>query len=270
MFERFTNEARRVLVVAQDEARSLQHSFIEPEHLFLGLLQGEGVAARALGQLDVSLERARDAVAASLAPSKTKARTSKLPFSTQAKRSLEMSLREALRLGHNYIGTEHIALGILRATGDSTVVVETLGVETDEVRSRVLAVMANGAGPDSPLSPALAKALERAREVAGAGPVTTGQLVLAMLADDSSHAAKALEALGVTSASLDAQLMALPVSATSDASPLPLEITIGKLSATINDPELVAALGDLTPELLAAALRETFALKPKRAPGSAP
>src|ERR1700728_3786708 len=101
MFERFTSEARRVLVVAQDEARNLNHRFIEPQHLLLGLLQAKGVAGRALGQLGVNLETMRTAVAETVAPSpgsaRSNARELHVPFSRTAKKSLELSLREALQ-----------------------------------------------------------------------------------------------------------------------------------------------------------------------------
>ncbi len=144
MFERFTDRARRVLVVAQDEARSLHHSFIGAEHLVLGLIQGEGVAAKALSQLGVKLDDVRQRVAGVMAAEPGQG-AAKVPFSQQAKKSLEMSLREALRLGHNYIGTEHILLGVLRASeAKGSSVVQVLGVGADEVRARVLEAIAKG------------------------------------------------------------------------------------------------------------------------------
>ena len=164
MFERFTDRARRVLVVAQDEARSLHHSFIGPEHIVLGLIQGEGVAAKVLGQL---------------------------------------------------------------------------GVRLDEVRGRV----------------------------AGVAPVTTGQLLLAILADEASQATKALQALGVSADLVEATLAETPLSTTSDAPPRAraVHIRLGEVTTTIDDPDLAAALGDLTPEQIAAALRSALGPEPGRA-----
>ncbi len=244
MFERFTSKARRAIVISEEEARNLNDSFIRPEHVLLGLMQGDGLAAKALGQLGVSLEEARAKVASGAARAKTGARGSKVPFSPQAKRALEMSLREALRLGHNYIGTEHLALGVLRVADDGTVM-HVLGVGADEVRRRVLEVMPSGSASESPRSPAVIGTMWRARELARSEPMTTGQLLLAILGDQASQAAKALGKLGVNRESLQAQLAQIPIGETSDAPPRPraIEIKLGELTTTIDDPDLVAALG---------------------------
>jgi ATP-dependent Clp protease ATP-binding subunit ClpA len=114
VFERFTDRARRVLVLAQEEARLLNHSFIGTEHILLGLIhEGEGVAAKALESLGISLEAVRDKVEETIVPAGT-APTGSPPFTPRAKKVLELSLREALQLGHNYIGTEHMLLGLVR------------------------------------------------------------------------------------------------------------------------------------------------------------
>ena len=114
MFERFTDEARRVLVLAQEEARLLNHNFIGTEHILLGLIhQGDGVAAQALGSLGIRLEAVREAVEETIGPARTST-TGSPPFTPRAKKVLELSLRESLQLGHNYIGTEHILLGLVR------------------------------------------------------------------------------------------------------------------------------------------------------------
>src|ERR1051325_4300664 len=106
MFERFTDRARRVVVLAQEEARMLSHNYIGTEHILLGLIhEGEGVAAKALESLGISLEAVRAQV---------EAPSGHIPFTPRAKKVLELSLREALQLGHNYIGTEHILLGLIR------------------------------------------------------------------------------------------------------------------------------------------------------------
>jgi ATP-dependent Clp protease ATP-binding subunit ClpA len=264
MFERFTDRARRVLVVAQDEARNLNHSFIGPEHLLLGLLQGEGVAAKALGQLGVGLEEVRAKVVATVNPAKTGTRASKVPFSPEAKRALELSLREALRLGHNYIGTEHIALGVLRVAEGDGAVMKLLGVDADQVRARVGEVMSNGLTSDPRQSPALVEAMGRARQLAGSGPITTGQLLLAMLADDACQANRALAMLDVNAGSLETRLAQIPIGGTSDAPPRPraVEIKLGELTTTIDDADLAAALSELSSEQLGAALRDAFGINP--------
>src|SRR5690606_23086445 len=114
LFERFTDRARRVVVLAQEEARLLNHSYIGTEHILLGLIhEGEGVAAKALESLGISLEAVRSQVEEIIGQGGT-APSGHIPFTPRAKKVLELSLREALQLGHNYIGTEHILLGLIR------------------------------------------------------------------------------------------------------------------------------------------------------------
>ena len=111
MFERFTDRARRVVVLAQEEARLLNHSYIGTEHILLGLIhEGEGVAAKALESLGISLEAVRSQVEEIIGQGGSSP-SGHIPFTPRAKKVLELSLREALQLGHNYIGTEHILLG---------------------------------------------------------------------------------------------------------------------------------------------------------------
>src|SRR5712691_8992721 len=113
MFERFTDRARRVVVLAQEEARMLNHNYIGTEHVLLGLIhEGEGVAAKALESLGISLEAVRSQVEEIIGKGQA-APTGHIPFTPRAKKVLELALREALHLGHNYIGTEHILLGTL-------------------------------------------------------------------------------------------------------------------------------------------------------------
>ena len=142
MFERFTDRARRVLVLAQEEARLLNHSFIGTEHILLGLIhEGEGVAARVLESLSVSLEPARKKVKETVGPVGS-ARTASPPFTPRAKKVLELALREALQLGHNYIGTEHILLGLVReGDGVAARVLVSLGVDLSRVRPEVLRLL---------------------------------------------------------------------------------------------------------------------------------
>ena len=114
MFERFTERARQVVVLAQEEARTLKHNYIGTEHILLGLIhEGEGVAADSLESLGISLEAVRQQVEEMIGQGQ-QAPSGHIPFTARAKKVLELSLREALQLGHNYIGTEHILLGLVR------------------------------------------------------------------------------------------------------------------------------------------------------------
>ena len=139
MFERFTDRARRVVVLAQEEARMLNHNYIGTEHLLLGLIhEGEGVAAKALESMGITLSAAREQVQDIIGPGQ-QAPSGHIPFTPRAKKVLEHSLREALQLGHNYIGTEHILLGIIRAgEGVASQVLVKLGADPGKVRATVL------------------------------------------------------------------------------------------------------------------------------------
>src|SRR5450755_811427 len=139
MFERFTDRARRVVVLAQEEARILNHNYIGTEHILLGLLrEDEGVAAQALKALDISLETVRQQVEEIIGQGQ-QARSGHIPFTPRAKKVLELSLREALQLGHNYIGTEHILLGLIReGHGVAAQVLVRLGADLDRVRQQVV------------------------------------------------------------------------------------------------------------------------------------
>src|SRR3989442_10051583 len=142
MFERFTDRARRVVVLAEEEARLLNHNFIGTEHILLGLIhEGEGVAAKALESLGISLEAVREKVEETIGPAGTAA-AGHIPFTPRAKKVLELSLREALQLGHNYIGTEHLLLGLVReGEGVAAQVLGNLGVELDDVRTVVMTTL---------------------------------------------------------------------------------------------------------------------------------
>ncbi len=142
MFERFTDRARRVVILAQEEARLLNHNYIGTEHILLGLIhEHEGVAAKALESLDISLESVRAQVEeiigrGGITPS------GHIPFTPRAKKVLELSLRESLQLGHNYIGTEHILLGLLReGEGVAAQVLLELGADLDRVREQVVQLL---------------------------------------------------------------------------------------------------------------------------------
>jgi len=147
MFERFTDRARRVVVLAQEEARMLNHNYIGTEHILLGLIhEGEGVASKALEQLGISLENVREQVQEIIGQGQ-QAPTGHIPFTPRAKKVLELSLREALQLGHNYIGTEHILLGLIReGEGVAAQVLVKLGAELARVRQTVIQLISGYQG----------------------------------------------------------------------------------------------------------------------------
>src|SRR2546430_7223174 len=142
MFERFTDRARHVIVLAQEEARLLNHAYIGTEHLLLGLVhEGEGVAAQALQALDISLSAVRTEVEAIIGRGEG-VPSGHIPFTPRAKKVLELSLREALHLDHNYIGTEHILLGLIREQeGVAAQVLVKLGARQERVREKVVELL---------------------------------------------------------------------------------------------------------------------------------
>ena len=151
MFERFTDRARRVVVLAQEEARLLNHNYIGTEHILLGLIhEGEGVAARGLEGLGISLESVRNQVVEIIGQG-SQAPSGHIPFTPRAKKVLELSLREALQLGHNYIGTEHILLGLIReGEGVAAQVLQKLGAELHKVRQTVIQLLSGVQGDEPP------------------------------------------------------------------------------------------------------------------------
>ncbi len=148
MFERFTDRSRRVVVLAQEEARMLNHNTIGTEHLLLGLIhEGEGVAARALESLGISLEAVRQQVEEVVGRGEEPP-SGHIPFTARAKKVLELSLREAIQLGHDHIGTEHILLGLLReGDGVAAQVLVKLGTDLNRVRQQVIRLL-HGYAPD--------------------------------------------------------------------------------------------------------------------------
>src|SRR5881296_1143908 len=147
MFERFTDRARRVVVLAQEEARMLNHNYIGTEHILLGLIhEGEGVAAKALESLGISLDAVRQQVEEIIGQGQ-QAPSGHIPFTPRAKKVLELSLREALQLGHNYIGTEHILLGLIReGEGVAAQVLQKLGADLNRVRQTVIQLLSGYTG----------------------------------------------------------------------------------------------------------------------------
>ena len=175
MFERFTDRARRVVVLAQEEARLLNHNYIGTEHILLGLIhEGEGVAARALESMGISLESVRSQVVEIIGQG-AQAPSGHIPFTPRAKKVLELSLREALQLGHNYIGTEHILLGLIReGEGVAAQVLQKLGAELHKVRQTVIQLL-SGAQGDEPSSAESSGSSGRSR---GASESAGGSTVL--------------------------------------------------------------------------------------------
>jgi ATP-dependent Clp protease ATP-binding subunit ClpC len=149
MFERFTDRARRVVVLAQEEARSLDHNYIGTEHILLGMLrEGEGVAAKALEELGIGLDAIRQQVVEIIGRGQ-QLPSGHIPFTPRAKKVLELSLRESLQLGHEYIGTEHILLGLIReGEGVAAQVLTRLGATKDRVQQQVLQLLQDWSGSE--------------------------------------------------------------------------------------------------------------------------
>jgi hypothetical protein len=154
VFERFTDRSRRAFVFAQEEARLLEHDFIGTEHILLGLLkEGEGLAAGALRSLGISIEAVRERVEGTIGPSGS-APVGSPAFTPRARTVLELSLREALQLGHSYIGTEHILLGLAReGDGVAAQVLQSLGAPPSTVRARVIQLLSDAMAPNQPSPP---------------------------------------------------------------------------------------------------------------------
>jgi ATP-dependent Clp protease ATP-binding subunit ClpA len=179
MFERFTPRARRVVVLAQEEARTLDHNYIGTEHILLGLIhEGQGVAAKALESLGISLDAVRQQVEEIIGRGQ-QAPTGHIPFTPRAKKVLELSLREAQQLGHEYIGTEHILLGLIReGDGVAAQALVQLGANLNRVRVQVIQLL-HGHQGEEPVSAASA---ERERRLPGvqAGLEAVGQRLTAL------------------------------------------------------------------------------------------
>ena len=180
MFERFTDRARRVVVLAQEEARKLEHDYIGTEHLLLALIrEGDGVAAKALRALDVDLDTLRREVEALVGRGQQPS-PGHIPFTPRAKKVLELALRESVQLGHDYIGTEHLLLGLLReGEGPAAQVLQQRGIELNTVRQEVIRLLHGHQG----------RAGRRGRRVAWARPGGEGATL-----DEISHQLRVLGA----------------------------------------------------------------------------
>ena len=167
MFERFTERARQVVVLAQDEARALKHNYIGTEHILLGLLrEEEGLAARVLESLDITVEEVRAQVARIVGQG-DEVTTGQIPFTPRAKKVLELALREALSLGHNYIGTEHILLGIVRENeGVAARILLDFDADAEKVRNEIFRMLGGPGkrpGATGPRGPVLDTEITRLR-----------------------------------------------------------------------------------------------------------
>jgi ATP-dependent Clp protease ATP-binding subunit ClpC len=149
VFERFTERARQVVVLAQDEARSFKHNYIGTEHVLLGLLrEEEGIAARTLASMGMTLEGARAEVESIVGIGESEVTSGQIPFTPRAKKVLELALREALAMGHNHIGTEHVLLGLLREEDAVAVqILRAAGLAPERVREEVVLMLGSGPGP---------------------------------------------------------------------------------------------------------------------------
>jgi ATP-dependent Clp protease ATP-binding subunit ClpA len=285
MFERFTSPARRVVVLAQEEARQLQHNYIGTEHLLLGLIAGEpnGLPARVLQGIGLTLEEARQEVVAIVGRGLATP-SGHIPFTPRAKKTLELALREALQLHHNYIGPEHILLGVIREGKGVGAQVMRNHADLAAIRQDVTQALPPGgevrvAGrwwlrrhsaddPGEPgtsaeqsglsATPAADTTLSQATRLAGARPVGSHHLLLAALSDSSTAAARALGSLGVDLEQAREALRTVDVTGTSDEQPeeagrrqMVIRVASGKLTLEATDAVLVkvafaaaGALGD--------------------------
>jgi ATP-dependent Clp protease ATP-binding subunit ClpA len=269
MFERFTDRARRAVVHAQEEARRLQHNYIGTEHILLGLLgEPDGVAAVALTRFGLTLDVVREDVLGIIGLGK-KELSGHIPFTPRAKKSLELSLREALQLGHNYIGTEHILLGLIReGEGVAAQILTNHAGDLALVRAAVLDLVpyepagqsrrwlrrrAAVAAPEPVrlrseeprelrTTPAADASLEEAARLAGANPVGSHHLLLAALADPDTAAARALVALGVHLDRARDALLQVDVTGSSDE--LPEEAGRRQMIIKVSEDRLVIEATD--------------------------
>jgi ATP-dependent Clp protease ATP-binding subunit ClpA len=260
MFERFTDRARRVVVLAQDEARFLDHGYIGTEHILLGLIhEGDGVAAKVLAEMGISLDAVRARVVGIVGKGDG-APSGHIPFTPRSKKVLELALREALQLGHNYIGTEHILLGILReGNGLAAEVLVELGADLQTARDQVIRMIGPRPGvrgrayPEMArlmTTPAAATVAGQARRLAQGARVGSQHYLLGLLGEERSLAAKVLTSLGVTREAVEAKLEELDAAGTTDESPddagarrMSLRIEAERLVLEVDDPELAAKLG---------------------------
>jgi ATP-dependent Clp protease ATP-binding subunit ClpA len=276
VFERFDERAHQVVVLAQEESRTLKHNYIGTEHILLGLLREEdGLAARVLDSLDVALDQVRANVVRIVGPGE-EITSGQIPFTPRAKKILELALREALSLGTNHIGTEHILLG-LSAEGEGVAarILLDFGVSPEQLREATIAMLSGSAGrertevsggPETPRRtidsgwlegldtalPELGRAIQRQL----GRPPDSGDLLLALLAVPGGRAAQTMAAQGVDPTSLASELERVRASATPTVNELHDELVRvldAKQDAAAKDEfESAAALRDEAAALRAA------------------
>ena len=268
MFERFSPRARRVIVGAQEQARELGHSYIGTEHILLGLLtEPEGVGARALDRFGITLGGARAEVTAIVGTSDEPVK-GHIPFTPRAKKTLEIALREALELHHNYIGTEHLVLGLMREKDGIGAQILAKHADFAAIRMAVLDLLPaaqttparrwlrrrGGAATEEPeeevevrTTPAAEASLDEASRLAGSRPVGSHHLLLAALADANTAAARTLAGLGVDLDRVRDALRSADVTGTSDEQPeergrrhMLLRVTDSSLTIEATDQDIVS------------------------------
>jgi ATP-dependent Clp protease ATP-binding subunit ClpC len=278
MFERFTAHARHTVVLAQEEARQLSHNYIGTEHILLGLLsEGGGIAFQVLESFGVTRDGVRQEVTDMIGPGKDQPK-GHIPFTPRAKKTLELSLREALALHHNYIGTEHILLGLIREGDGVAAQIMRKHADLIAIRAAVLGAVPVGSAetgargrrwlrrliagepgpsgePGAPAeqavlsaTPAADTTLSEAARLAGQQPVGSHHLLLATLADSNSAAARVLTQLGVDLNQAKDALREADVTGTSDEQPedagrrqMAIQVTDELLTVVAADPVLVKA-----------------------------
>jgi ATP-dependent Clp protease ATP-binding subunit ClpA len=244
MFERFSGQARHVVVSAQEEARELDHNYIGTEHLLLGLLTSDSLASASLNALGYTREDVQAKVVATVGRGKSSP-GGHIPFTPRAKKVLELSLREALQLKHNYIGTEHILLGLLREGEGRAAQILADKHPLDRIRGEVLTRIespapreVHGAGR----TPAAHEVLALAAELAGEGPVGSHHILEAMLQQPDSAAAKVLGDAGIDLDQLAAKLDEVSTEDTTDDTPR--EAAARQLEFSVTDETVTVVLRD--------------------------
>ena len=263
MFERFTDRSRHAVVIAQDEARRLGHGSIGTEHVLLGLIgEPEGLAARALQQMGVSLTALRESVEAIVGRG-TANIAGHIPFTAPAKKVLELSLREALQLGHNYIGTEHILLGLVRlGDGPAAQALEQQAGSLAAVREAVMSELSRvapsvgGQGARPSRTPAAEAVMATAQALAGGAPVGSHHLLEAMVLLEGSLAANTLAALGIDADALAAKIDEIGIDGTTDVTPE--DAAARQMEIQVEESEVRIVLRDTASREIAAALSTTM------------
>lgn len=263
MFERFTDRARRAIVLAQDGARDMGHGHIQPEHLLVGLRQGEGLAADAMSFVGIDEKGLYERVSALYESGASSKKVNKVPFSVEAKKSLELALRTALELGHSYIGTEHLYLGVLREAESRDWNLDSLlGVSATDVQRRLSELLGKSDSSPALRSPGLVQALDRARAHAGILSMTTGDVLNGILDDPDSQVSRAFAQLNIPLTQMRKALDSVNLTETSDVTPAPQSVTfiVGDTTIEIFDPDIAQVLSDLTAEQLKVVIKRSTGL----------